>query len=143
MKLSHAHLKVIDLVRAKNFYSELLGLKVIEEIEEHFVFMSFGNAHHDLALQKVTSLSSQGSLYHLAFEVDSALELLNLTKKLTKMHIAMALIDHGISWAIYSKDPEGNGIEIFLDRRKHGITEWKGISRELTINEITKESLNS
>lgn len=143
MKLGHVHLKVSDLQLAEKFYSELIGLKVTERVESQFVFMSFAQAHHDLALQQASEeLSTGGSLYHVAFEVPDANSLLDVIERFEKEKLKITLVDHQISWAAYSRDPDGNGVEIYLDRRKTGSSLWKGRSNILSKEEIIKAGKN-
>jgi catechol 2,3-dioxygenase len=118
-------------------------LQVQERIGDTFSFLSFGEAHHDFALQQVheeprpSSRQRSGEapgLYHSAFEVSSVDEFLRVLEKLKVNSFSYALVDHGISWAAYTEDPSGNGVEIYLDRRNApgGTTRWGGRSSELS-----------
>jgi len=137
--LGHVHLKVRDLERATRFYSEILGLKVTQAIGDHFVFLSAGNTHHEIALQLAPASASEVSpnslgLYHVAFEVFSIEELSSLLEKLRLEGFTSQIVDHGISIAAYLSDPDGNGVEVFVDRRSHpgGSTSWDGQSYLVT-----------
>lgn len=55
MRLGHIHLKVSDLKAAEEFYCKILGLKLQERVQDLFSFLTFGDAHHDIALQQVNS----------------------------------------------------------------------------------------
>ena len=70
--------------------------------------------------------------------MNSADELLALVNKLKQRGSRYSLVDHGISWAAYTEDPSGNGVEIYLDRRKApgGTKHWGGVSRYLAEGEI-------
>jgi catechol 2,3-dioxygenase len=143
MKLGHVHLKVSDLAAAERFYCDVLGIQVQERTGHTFVFLSYGVAHHDLALQEVPGVKRSASdqvpgLYHCAFEVHSTDELLAAVTKLKENGINYSLVDHGISWAAYTEDPSGNGVEIYLDRRgaPGGTHHWGGVSRHLSEYEI-------
>ena len=145
MKLGHVHLKVKNLEISEKFYTDLLGLKVVEKIKDHFLFLSFGDSHHDIALQSLGEhanipLHNSVGLYHVAFEVDSITALVEALNKLENIKYPFSIVEHYISWAIYSHDPDGNGIEIYLDRRDSstGKKVWNGISRELTKIELLK-----
>ena len=153
MRLGHVHLKVSDLAAAERFYCEILGLQVHERIGETFLFLTFGEAHHDFALQEIhgatRSPSRQRSgevpeLYHTAFEVSSSDELLGVLDKLKERGFSYALVDHGISWAAYTEDPSGNGVEIYLDRRNApgGVMRWGGRSKTLSERQI-REAANA
>lgn len=143
MKIGHVHLKVRNLERAVEFYSSLLGAKETERLDGHYVFLSMGEAHHEVALQQLgehAMLPSEDmvGLYHSAYEVSGPQELLTALKKVEDLNTEFALVDHGISWALYTADPDGNGVEIYLDRRgaASGKEIWSGRSRRLSKREI-------
>lgn len=143
MKLGHVHLKVREIASAEQFYSGLLGVKTTERNGEQFLFLSFGAAHHDIALQALGSHAAEPSphsvgLYHVAFEVDTANELLRAANWLDANRYPYDLIDHRISWALYTADPDGNGIEIYMDRRtsEFGRKSWEGRSLPLTLEQV-------
>lgn len=147
MKLGHVHLKVDDLGAAERFYCGVLDLKVTERIGDSFVFLSFGEAHHDLALQEVSVQGRQApsggvGLYHSAFEVPSSAALLEVVQRLMAEQVPFALVDHGISWAVYTEDPAGNGVEVYLDRRSThaGRNRWHGTSAVLTASQIARDA---
>lgn len=137
MKLGHVHIKVRDIERAEAFYTKLLRFKVTERFEDQYVFLTFGKAHHDLALKSVGAdapippLDSTG-LYHVAYEVASEAELKSLSEKLKQAKIETHPVDHGISKAIYFSDPDGNGIEVYVDTR-HRLKKWGGIDQLLNL----------
>ena len=136
-KLSHVHLKVNDISALVPFYQELFGMKITEDLG-YFVFLSNDQTHHILALQETPipfNINSQ-KLYHIAFEVTSEADFKTFLKMLSQMQMPPQAVDHGISWAIYFNDPEGNGLELFLDRRSaHGGSKtWTGRSSQLVID---------
>lgn len=137
-KLSHVHLKVNDIKSVKPFYEELFGMTVSDDLGT-FVFLTNETTHHTLALQQTSTQFSSASqkLYHIAFEVNSEDELYGFARRLRSSHIEFTAVDHGISWAIYFNDPEGTGLELFLDRRKSldGVLHWSGRSHRLMIPE--------
>ena len=142
-KLGHVHLNVANLERALTFYTNLLGLKLVEKIPGAFCFLSFGEAHHDLALREIGPQRADGrgekiGLYHTAFELHSSIELKKALKFLQESGRPTALVDHGISWALYTEDPDGNGVELFVDRRQHnsGRDVWHGASRSLAEEDL-------
>lgn len=143
MKIGHVHLKVKDLDRSEEFYSGLLGAIRTERLGKQYSFLSMGEAHHEIALQALGDAARPPAphtvgLYHSAFEVRDAKELLGAVERLEGLKMHFALVDHGISWAVYASDPDGNGVEIYLDRRgKAGANElWRGQSRELDKEQI-------
>lgn len=139
MKIGHVHLKIRNLKKSVDFYQKYLGMEVTEQLAGSFAFLSAGDMHHELALQEVGEHAvaphrNQVGLYHVAFEVPDREALSEIYKKLTKAGIAAYPTDHRISWALYFSDPDGNGIEVYLDTRntKHGVKIWEGIDRPLT-----------
>lgn len=137
MKLSHVHLKVRDLEIAVPFYLQLFGLEVTEQVGG-FAFLGDGKTHHVVALQELGPAALQPphhsiGLYHVAFEVETEEELRALMARAKGLDLDPVLVDHGISWAAYFPDPDGNGLEVFLDRRAVVQTEWNGRSRRLTL----------
>lgn len=136
VRLGHVHLKVRRLDRAIEFYQQTLGLQLVERVGDDFAFLSFGAAHHDLALQALgdrAALPTPGAvgLYHVAFEVEDAATLLSRWDALQSRGRVVG-VDHGISWALYTNDPDGNGVEVYLDRRIEGSrTAWRGHSLPL------------
>ena len=86
-KLGHIHIKVRDLKRAENFYTELLGFKITEKAKDDYLFLTLGKSHHDLALQNVGENAelpkqNQVGLYHFAIELKNEKELAKMYKKL-------------------------------------------------------------
>ncbi|MCB0328438.1 MAG: VOC family protein [Bdellovibrionales bacterium] len=147
MKLGHVHLKVKELTRAEKFYTTALNATVSERLEDHYSFLTVGEAHHDIALQALGSsaapppLNAVG-LYHSAFEVKETAELKEVIRRLDSMNIHYQMVDHGISWALYTEDPDGNGVEFYLDRRRaaKGRTIWNGYSTRLTLDNLIETS---
>lgn len=131
--LGHVHLKVTDLDRALEFYGSLLGLDVTER-HRNFAFCSLGDHHHDLALQEVPGADESPEpegpavgLYHVAWEVDDGADLADLYDRLRERDVSVSPVDHGISKALYFDDPDGNGVEVYLDTRVANDQElWHG-----------------
>ncbi len=132
-KIGHAHLKVRNLERAVAFYTRFFDLKVVEQVGEQYVFLSGGDFHHEIALQNVGENAPQPpaqgvGLYHVAFETPDRRSLALAYQALTEAGVAVAAVDHLISWAIYFDDPDGNGLEIYWDTRHEpgGQKLWRG-----------------
>lgn len=139
MKLGHVHIKVRDIEKSKEYYIDILGMHLVEEIKGQFAFLSFDSAHHDLALQQSGNISgshSESVLYHIAFEVQDVASLKNVKSKLESNGYKVSAVDHGISWALYTYDPDGNGVEIYMDRRnaQEGSELWHGHSKQLVLS---------
>jgi len=131
--LGHVHLKVRDLDRAVGFYTDVLDLGVTERIAR-FAFLSFGDHHHDIALQEVPpdapGPSTGVGLYHAAFEVPDEDALRTVHERLQARDIPVSPVDHGISRALYFDDPAGNGLEVYRDTRAERDREtWGGENR--------------
>ncbi|MBI3413445.1 MAG: VOC family protein [Candidatus Aenigmarchaeota archaeon] len=143
--IGHVHIKVSDLKKAEKFYAETLGLKVTERVHGKYVFLTFGEKHHDVALQQVDDAIKQPGnsvgLYHFAIELDSSKGLAEIYKKLKDASVPMTPIDHGISKVIYFSDPDGNGIEVYIDTR-HVRKFWKGISEPLDMEKSASHPKN-
>ena len=127
-RIGHVHLKVADLPRAIAFYRDALGFDVMEQMGTSAAFLSAGGYHHHIGLN--TWESRGGSppppgttgLYHLAILYPTRQELARALKRLVDHGVTIdGASDHGVSEAIYLRDPDGNGIEIYRDRPRE---EW-------------------
>ncbi len=132
-RIAHTHLKVRDLRVAVDFYSGFLKLKVTEIVADRYAFLSGGSSHHEIALQQVGANAPQPprfstGLYHVAFEVPDNKSFALAYQSLTETDVSICLVDHLISWAMYFSDPDGNGLEIYVDTRKEadGRDLWHG-----------------
>jgi len=139
MRIGHVHLKIRDMEKSIAFYQNYLGMKITENLNNAFVFMSAGEMHHELALQEVgESAALPGrhdvGLYHVAFEVPNKQTLIKTYQKIKQGGIDVYPVDHRISWALYFNDPDGNGVEVYWDTRKlpRGVDKWQGKDRLLT-----------
>jgi catechol 2,3-dioxygenase len=141
--VGHVHLKVSDLDRSEAFYREALGLEVTERVGGSFVFMSFGGAHHHLALQGHSGAPPANpeavGLYHFAVEVPDESELGRAADRLRDTEVDFAAVDHGISKSLYFSDPDGNGVEVYCDTREaRHRPEWEGIAAPLDVDELPR-----
>ena len=141
--IGHAHLKVRDLARSVAFYTRFFDLKITEEVPGAFAFLSGGPLHHELALQEVGPTAPLPhphgvGLYHVAFEVPDKRSFADAYNTITKAGVPVAAVDHGISWAIYLSDPDGNGLEIYWDTRREpgGEKLWRGRNLPLPAEKI-------
>jgi catechol 2,3-dioxygenase len=137
-QLGHAHLYVRTLDRSIDFYARVLGLSLTERIGDALAFLSSTAQHHTLALQALGEsalppLERSVGLYHVAFELPSTAALKEALVRLDDHGTRWQAVDHGISWAVYFDDPDGNGLELYIDRRHHpdGRKEWGGMSARL------------
>mgnify|MGYP006288329909 CR=1 FL=1 len=137
-RIGHVHLKVRDLERSVNFYRRVLGLEVTERAGRGFAFLSGGHAHHELALQEVGEGAGSAprrsvGLYHTAWEVPDREAFAAAREALAEAGVSARAVDHGISWALYFRDPDDQGVEIYLDRRDapDGTERWRGRTRPI------------
>jgi len=123
VRIGHVHLKVADLDRALRFYRDVLGFEVTQRYGEQAAFLSAGGYHHHIGLN--TWESEGGSapppgttgLYHLAILYPTRAELAGALRRLMKAGIPLeGASDHGVSEALYLRDPDGNGVELYWDR---------------------------
>lgn len=121
-RIGHIHLRVSDLERSIVFYRDVLGFEVIMR-DAQAAFLSAGGYHHHIGLNTWGSKDGgpppKGStgLYHFAILLPSRRELARTCKRLLDHRVPIdAAQDHGVSEAIYFRDPDGNGIEIYRDR---------------------------
>jgi catechol 2,3-dioxygenase len=118
--LGHAVVKVRNLKRSEQFYNGVLGMPIINRTER-MTFFSFGN-HHDFAIAEVGKEAPQPEqneigLAHLAFCLGRDFEDLRAAKaQLDTQGIATRPIEHGKTYSLYLADPDGNGIELYVDR---------------------------
>jgi catechol 2,3-dioxygenase len=126
--IGHVHLKVADLDRAISFYRDALGFEVQALYGSQAAFLSAGGYHHHLGLNTWESRGGSppppGStgLYHVAILYPNRRELARALKRLLDHSVRIdGASDHGVSEAIYLRDPDGNGIEIYRDRPRE---EW-------------------
>lgn len=122
-RIGHVHLKVSDLERAVRFYTEALGFEVQQRWGTEAAFLSFGDYHHHLGLNTWNSLGGRPpgpgttGLYHFAILYPNRRELARAARRLLANGGRIdGAADHGISEALYLRDPDGNGIELYRDR---------------------------
>ena len=142
-KLGHVHLKVRHALSSAVFYSALFNMEETENINDRMIFLSNSEMHHMIALQEIGEdaiepMRNQIGLYHVAFEVETGVELKEFVQDLKRRHIPYQAVDHGISWAVYFNDLDGNGLELYWDRRPElkGRDDWDGMSYILSDSQI-------
>ena len=126
--IGHVHLKVSDLERAVDFYTNVLGFELQVRYGKSAAFLSAGGYHHHLGLNTWESLGGPPSprnhagLYHFAILYPTRLELARAFRRVLEHGVQIdGASDHGVSQAIYLHDPDGNGIELYWDRDR---SEW-------------------
>lgn len=126
LKLSHAFISVADLDKVVQFYTDILGFQITDRghinDETEAVFMSQDpDNHHQIALaNSLKDGRTSGLQGHVAFRMESLDELRALKKRLLAEGIAIGReLSHGNAWSLYFTDPEGNGVECFVDTPFH------------------------
>jgi catechol 2,3-dioxygenase len=127
-QIGHVHLKVSDLDRAETFYRDVLGFEVQQHYGNSASFLSAGGYHHHIGLNIWQSRDGSppppGStgLFHLAVLYPTRGDLARALQRLLELGVPIdGASDHGVSEAIYLRDPDGNGIELYWDRPQ---AEW-------------------
>lgn len=128
VRIGHVHLKVADLERSLAFYCGVLGFQLMQRYGRQAAFISAGGYHHHLGLNTWESAGgpppARGTtgLYHVALLYPSRVELADALKRLVVAGVPLdGASDHGVSEAIYLRDPDGNGLELYRDRPE---AEW-------------------
>lgn len=128
VRIGHVHLKVADLDRALAFYCGVLGFELQQYFGKQAAFISAGGYHHHIGLN--TWESRGGSppapgatgLYHTAILYPDRTTLADALRRLIKAGITLdGAADHGVSEALYLRDPDQNGVELYRDRPQ---SEW-------------------
>ncbi len=127
-RIGHVHLKVADIERALSFYRDVLGFHVTQRYGKSAAFIAAGDYHHHIGLNTWESKDAppppphSTGLYHLAILYPTRRALADTLRRLTKAGIALeGAADHGVSQALYLRDPDGNGVELYWDRPEN---EW-------------------
>ena len=127
-KIGHVHLKVADIDRALGFYHDILGFDVKDRYGTDAVFLAAGNYHHHIGLNTWMSKGAPpapqnaAGLFHLALLYPTRKDLAAILKRLSDNHITLdGASDHGVSEALYLRDPDNNGVELYWDREP---AEW-------------------
>ena len=123
VRIGHVHLKVADLERSLAFYRDVLGFAVTQRYGSQAVFLSAGGYHHHIGLNTWESRGGSrppaGStgLYHAAILYPTRAELADALQRVLRAGLTIdGAADHGVSEAIYLRDPDGNGVELYRDR---------------------------
>ena len=127
-RIGHVHLKVADLQRAIDFYSGVIGLTVTQRYGGQAAFLAAGGYHHHIGLNTWESAGGtppppgHTGLYHTAFLFPDRAALGQAMDRALRAGIEIdGAADHGVSEAVYLRDPDGNGVELYRDRPE---AEW-------------------
>ena len=123
VRVGHVHLKVADLERALKFYCGVLGFELQQRFGTQAAFISAGGYHHHVGLNTWESKGGSApppgttGLYHVAILYPTRALLADAVRRLLSAGIELdGAADHGVSEAIYLRDPDGNGVELYCDR---------------------------
>jgi catechol 2,3-dioxygenase len=121
--IGHVHLKVSDIDRALAFYEGVLGFEVMLRARDEAAFLSAGGYHHHIGLNTWESKGggpppqNTTGLYHTAIRYPDRKALAEAVRRVRKADIPLSgASDHGVSEAIYLRDPDDNGVELYRDR---------------------------
>ena len=150
--VGHVHLKVADLDRAIAFYRDVIGFTLNQRFGAQAAFLGAGGYHHHVGLNTWESAGGDWpppgttGLYHLALRFPDRRSLGEAVKRVLAAGIELeGVADHGVSEAVYLRDPDGNGVELYRDRPRE---EWprdsKGglamYTRPLDLNALLAEA---
>lgn len=127
-RIGHVHLKVADLERALGFYCGVLGFQLTQRYGRQAAFISAGGYHHHIGLNTWESLGStppppgHTGLYHTAILYPTRADLADALRRLLTAKVPLdGASDHGVSEALYLRDPDENGVELYWDKPEN---EW-------------------
>jgi catechol 2,3-dioxygenase len=122
-RIGHVHLKVADLERALGFYTGVLGFELMQRYGNEAAFVSAGGYHHHIGLNTWESRGGRPpapgttGLYHVAIVYPNRAALADALQRVITAGIQLdGASDHGVSEALYLRDPDGNGVELYWDR---------------------------
>jgi catechol 2,3-dioxygenase len=138
VRIGHTHLKVADLERALAFYCGVLGFQLTQRWGAQAAFISAGDYHHHIGLNTWESLNGSPpppgctGLFHHAILYPTRAALADALRRVTGAGISLdGAADHGVSEALYLRDPDDNGVELYWDRPKDS---WpRGLAGELAM----------
>ena len=150
-RIGHVHLKVADLERALGFYCGILGFELTQRYGRDAAFVSAGGYHHHIGLNTWESRGGRPpepgttGLFHLAILYPSRAALADALRRLIVARIPLdGASDHGVSEALYLRDPDENGVELYRDRPE---AEWPRsadgalamVTRRLDLDNLLRE----
>lgn len=123
--IGHVHLKVSNINASIAFYQDILGFGIKQRIGDHAAFLAAGDYHHHIGLNTWESLGANPpsaghtGLYHTAFLYPDRTSLGAVIKRVLDAGLQLdGAADHGVSEAVYLRDPDENGVELYVDKAK-------------------------
>jgi len=147
-RIGHVHLKVADLKRSLAFYCDLLGFELMMTYGDDAAFISAGGYHHHIGLNTWHSKGAPPAsrdgvgLYHTAILYPTRKDLANIYKRLLEANYQnIGSSDHGVSEALYLRDPDNNGVELYWDKPKEQWPHLENGSLTMFINPLDLDDL--
>ena len=153
VRIGHVHLKVADLERALGFYRDVLGFEITQRMGRSAAFLSAGGYHHHIGLNTWESLNGSSpppgatGLYHVAILYPARALLADALRRVLAAGIELdGAADHGVSEALYLRDPDANGVELYWDRPREQWPRTLGgelamFTRALDLDGLLKETI--
>lgn len=123
VRIGHVHLKVVDIDRALSFYCDVLGFELMQRYGNQAAFVAAGGYHHHIGLNTWESAGgappppNSTGLYHLAILYPTRAQLADALRRVTAAGIGLdGASDHGVSEALYLRDYDQNGVELYWDK---------------------------
>ncbi|MBY8861368.1 VOC family protein [Nocardia sp. CA2R105] len=120
-RVAHVVIKVRSLEKSLDFYTRILGLKVMGRIDPSVVFLSTGRDHHELGIAELGTEAPDGAFYqvgmeHFAFKLRNETDLIEAYETLLSEKVEIAYtVNHGVTKSVYFFDPDGNELEVYAD----------------------------
>jgi len=152
VRIGHIHLKVANLDRALKFYCGVLGFELQQRFGTQAAFIAAGGYHHHIGLNTWESAGGSAppphstGLYHVAILYPTRPQLADALHRLVKAGVELdGAADHGVSEALYLRDPDENGVELYWDRHPEKWPRTPGgelamFTRALDLNGLLKEA---
>ncbi len=152
VRIGHIHLKVANLDRALKFYCGVLGFELQQRFGTQAAFIAAGGYHHHIGLNTWESAGGSAppphstGLYHVAILYPTRPQLADALHRLVKAGVELdGAADHGVSEALYLRDPDENGVELYWDRQPEKWPRTPGgelamFTRALDLNGLLKEA---
>jgi catechol 2,3-dioxygenase len=152
VRIGHVHLRVADVERALDFYCGVLGFELMQRYGPQAAFVSAGGYHHHIGLNSWESAGGPPpppgttGLYHVAILYPTRAALAQALRRLIAAGVPLeGASDHGVSEALYLRDPDGNGLELYCDRPE---AEWPRddggrlamVTRPLDLHALARET---